>query len=131
MSETQSLRRTSDALLASLSELEELEQKKRSLPVGSKAQLRVSQQVETLARKVLREAGTQTELVESIAESEEGPAQNATAPREPHLILAEWRAAERTLEAEEPGTPAWEKARAEVDQLRTEYGRAFRRKDER
>jgi chemotaxis regulatin CheY-phosphate phosphatase CheZ len=129
MSETQSLRRTSDALLSSLSELEELEQKKRSLPAGSKAQLRVSRQVETLARKVLREAGTQTELVESIAESEE--AQSATAPREPHLILAEWRAAERTLEAEEPGTPAWENARAEVDQLRTEYGRAFRRKDER
>ena len=67
MSEAQSLRRTSDALLVSLSELEELEQKKRSLPMGSKAQLRVSEQVETLARKVLREAGTQTELVELIS----------------------------------------------------------------
>jgi hypothetical protein len=45
--------------------------------------------------------------------------------REPHVILAEWREAERCMEREQSGTPAWETARADVDRLRQEYRRAF------
>ena len=118
-------------LLAQLSELEELERTKRGLPDGSKAQLRLSRQVETLARRVLRVAGEQTEIVETIAEMSDATTGGQTSvPRESHLILADWRAAERALEAETPGTPGWESARADVERLRAEYRRAFRIRDD-
>jgi hypothetical protein len=129
MAESEELERTSDVLLAQLSELEELERTKRDLPDGSKAQLRLTRQVEALARKVLRTAGDQTELVETISEiGADGVGASAT-HREPHLILAEWRAAERALEQESPGKAGWETARADVERLRAEYRRAFRTRD--
>jgi hypothetical protein len=131
MPESEELERTSDVLLMQLSELEELERTKRDLPDGSKAQLRLSRQVESLARKVLRTAGDQTELVETISDVAEATTGESPMPREPHLILAEWRSAERTLEHETPGTPGWEAARSEVERLRAEYRRAFRARDER
>lgn len=126
MSEGQAIRHTSDAMLAHLSELEELERTKRDLAPGSKDQLRITRRVESLARKVLHFAGQQTELVESVSSvtDAEAPAAEST-PRETHLILAEWRDAERALEREVPGTPGWEAARAVVDRLRGEYRRAF------
>jgi hypothetical protein len=125
MPQSEELERTSDVLLAQLEELEELEKSKRDVPDGSKAQLRLSRQVESLARKVLRTAGDQTELVETIAEMADVPGGGGTS-REPHLILAEWRAAERAMEQETPGTTGWEAARTEVERLRNEYRRAFR-----
>jgi hypothetical protein len=121
--DAQAIRHTSDALLAQLSKLEELERTKRELEPGSLAQLRLSRRVETLARKVLNTAGQQTDIVESIAEIQDGMDPPLT--REPHLILAEWRAAERSVEHETSGTPAWQTARADVDRLRQEYRRAF------
>jgi hypothetical protein len=130
MPESEELERTSDVLLAQLQELEDLEKTKRDLPDGSKAQLRLTRQVEALARKVLRTAGDQTEIVETISEIAEAPGE-ARVPREPHLILAEWRAAERALEQETPGTTSWEAARADVERLRGEYRRAFRARGER
>jgi hypothetical protein len=130
MPQSEELERTSDVLLAQLEELEELEKSKRDVPDGSKAQLRLSRQVESLARKVLRTAGDQTELVETIAEMADDPGGVGVA-REPHLILAEWRAAERAMEQETPGTAGWEAARTDVERLRNEYRRAFRARGER
>jgi hypothetical protein len=130
MPESEELERTSDVLLAQLQELEDLEKTKRDLPDGSKAQLRLTRQVEALARKVLRTAGDQTEIVETISEMADTPG-GPQAAREPHLILAEWRAAERALEQESPGTTGWEAARADVERLRSEYRRAFRARGER
>jgi hypothetical protein len=131
MPDGQQLQRTSDVLLAQLSELEDLEQQKRSLPDGSKAQLRLSRQVESLARKVLRVAGEQTEIVETIAEMSDAATGSQSLPRESHLILADWRAAERALDEQTPGTPGWESARTDVERLRAEYQRAFRIKGDR
>ena len=50
---------------------------------------------------------------------------------QPRLLLAEWRQAERAMEAETPGTTAWEAARAAVDRLRSEYRRAFTERGQR
>ncbi|HSL77345.1 MAG TPA: hypothetical protein VK867_10380 [Candidatus Limnocylindrales bacterium] len=123
MADPQALRHTSDALLAQLSELEELERTKRALQPGSRAQVRLSRRVESLARKVLSIAGQQTDLVETIAEMADETSGHQT--REPHVILSEWRVAERAMEAEKPGSSAWQSARADVDRLRAEYRRAF------
>jgi hypothetical protein len=46
-------------------------------------------------------------------------------PREIHLILADWRDAERVLNEQAPGTASWESARADVERLREEYARAY------
>jgi hypothetical protein len=123
VADAQAIRHTSDALLAQLSQLEELERTKRELEPGSPAQLRLTRRVESLARKVLNTAGQQTDLVEAIAEMQDGT--DSLLTREPHVILAEWREAERSMEREQSGTPAWETARADVDRLRQEYRRAF------
>ncbi|HEX7347870.1 MAG TPA: hypothetical protein VF253_13860 [Candidatus Limnocylindrales bacterium] len=123
MADPQALRHTADALLAQLSELEELERTKVALEPGSRAQVRLSRRVESLAKKVLNIAGQQTDLVETIAEMTDETGGHLT--REPHVILAEWRVAERTMEGEPPGSPSWEAARADVDRLRGEYRRAF------
>ena len=108
MADAQAIRHTSDALLAQLSQLEELERTKRELEPGSAAQVRLTRRVELLARKVLNTAGQQTDIVEAIAEMTDGASQLLT--REPHVILAEWRDAERALEREASGTDAWETA---------------------
>jgi hypothetical protein len=126
MPESEELERASDVLLAQLSELEDLEKTKRDMPDGSKAQLRLSRQVESLARKVLRTAGDQTEIVESLTGASAEPTGEPQKSREPHVILAEWRAAERVLEGAAPGTTGWEAARADVERFRAEYRRAFR-----
>lgn len=123
MADPQAIRHTSDALLTQLSELEELERTKRALEPGSRAQIRMSRRVEALARKVLNIAGQQTDLVEAMAEQPDTASGRST--REPHVILAEWRQAERDMESERPGTGSWEAARAAVDRLRSEYRRAF------
>lgn len=123
MGDAQTLRHTSDALLEQLSQLEELERTKRELEPGSPAQVRLARRVESLARKVLSTAGQQTDVVEALAETTEGTSPVAT--REPHIVLAEWREAERSMERERPGTQGWEKARTDVERLRQEYRRAF------
>ena len=128
MPDTEALRHTSDALLDQLSELEDLERTKRELEPGSAAQLRISRRVEALARKVLNTAGQQTDIVEGIAES---TVESERTSREPAVILADWREAERAMEAEVPGTHAWEAARAAVDRLRSEYRRAFTERGQR
>jgi hypothetical protein len=129
VADPQALRHTSDALLAQLSELEELERTKVALEPGSRAQVRLSRRVESLARKVLNIAGQQTDLVETIAEMADKRSGHLT--REPHVILAEWRMAERAMEGETAGSPAWDAARADVDRLRSEYRRAFTERGQR
>ncbi len=116
-------------MLDQLSQLEELERTKRELEPGSPAQLRLTRRVEALARKVLNTAGQQTDLVEAAAEGKDGTGPLQT--REPHVILAEWRDAERSMEREPSGTPAWETARADADRLRQEYRRAFTERGQR
>lgn len=129
VADPRALRHTADALLAQLSELEELERTKVALQPGSRAQVRLSRRVESLARKVLNIAGQQTDIVETIADMADETSGHLT--REPHVILAEWRVAERAMGGEPPGSATWERARADVDRLRAEYRRAFTERGQR
>ena len=129
MTESEELERTSDVLLGQLAELEELERTKRDLPDGSQAQVRSSRQVESLARKVLRTAGDQTELVETISRRW---------PTRPRPRTSRRRRASRTRSSptgvrpsarwsrRRRAPPGGRRLRAEVERLRAEYRRAFR-----
>jgi hypothetical protein len=122
----QELRLASDNFLTRIERLHALEELKRELPPSETAD--VAREVESLTREILRWATRQTELAEDIADRPypaTGPIAT-TPPRALAVVLADWRAAERALAAEQPTTAAWESARADVDRLRDEYARAYR-----
>jgi hypothetical protein len=122
----QELRRASDTLLVRLARLRELELQKRDLAPGSAEQLRVTREVEGLAKEVFGAAGRETVLAEQVAVTRKTNLRpiSLIPPRDIPMILAEWRDAERLLAAEVPGTVEWETARADVERLRDEYRRA-------
>lgn len=121
----QMLRTTSDGFLARVDRLQSLEQQKRELPPAETAEM--AREIEMLTREILEWAQQQTTLAQEVAASEgpAGPPIAVTPPRDLHLVLEEWRAAERALTGTEPGTAAYESARADVDRLRDEYARAY------
>ena len=120
----QDLRVTSDSFLARVERLQALEEQKRELPPAESAHL--AREVEELTREVLEWAERQTELAQKAAETSTERRPIAVVPPRPlHPVLAEWRAAERRLAEETPGTAAFESARADVDRLRDEYARAY------
>ena len=120
------LRLASDNFLTRIERLHALEEQKRELPASAMADM--AHEVETLTREVLEWAARQTDLAEMAAALDEGDARPIAIvpPRGLSVILAEWRAAERALQAEEPGTAAYESGRADVDRLRDEYARAYK-----
>lgn len=120
----QDLRLASDNFLTRVERLHALEVQKRELPAEETAE--IAQEVEALSREVLEWAVRQSELAEEVAAST-GVAQPiwTTPPRALHVVLDEWRAAERALANQQPSTAAWESARADVDRLRDEYARAY------
>ena len=120
------LRLASDNFLTRIGRLHALEEQKRELPAAEMADM--AREVEALTREVLEWAGRQTDLAEEAAELDEGDARPIAIvpPRSLSVILEEWRAAERALQAEEPGTAAYESSRADVDRLRDEYARAYK-----
>jgi hypothetical protein len=121
----QELRLTSDNFLTRVERLQALEEQKRELPPSEAADL--AREVEALTREVLDWAERQTALAEDAAASgrDDGQPIAIVPPRPLREVLNEWRAAERTLETEAPGTAAYESARADVDRLRDEYARAY------
>lgn len=122
----QELRLASDNFLSRIERLQALEQLKRELPPIQTAE--VAREVETLTREILAWARRQTELAAAVAAEvpdNDGQPIATTPPRALSVVLAEWRAAERALEREQPATAAWESARADVDRLRSEYARAY------
>jgi hypothetical protein len=126
------LRATSDALLVALDELRELEGQKRKLGPGTPEFAELAKQIETLAEELLRNSETEERLAQrSVELVEDGrgdvaaqPIEAMAAPRDVHLILGEWRDAERRLAAETPGSQAWEQATVDAERLRAEYRRA-------
>jgi hypothetical protein len=88
----------------------------------------IADEVETLTREILDWAVRQAELARAAAATD--PNENRPIaiipPRRLAIVLSEWRASERALEAQEPGTAAWESARADVNRLREEYARSSR-----
>lgn len=128
MSETGSaLRATSDRLLADIEALEVLEQRKRELTPGDPQLLDLASAVEDIARRVLGSSVRQRELSavahEVAATDPHAPEATpiAETPREIHLILADWRNAERRARELPDGSPEAQAAQAEVDQFRDEY----------
>ena len=128
MSETGSaLRATSDALLADLEALEELERMKRGLEPDDPQLVDTARKVETLARRLLGQSVRQRELTTVINDMAQSghpatPQQTIDAtPREIHQILADWRNAERRGRDAAPGSPEAEAVNAEIDGYREEY----------
>jgi hypothetical protein len=119
------LRLTSDNFLARVERLQALEEQKRQLPPPETAEM--AREVEKLTREVLEWAQRQSHLADQAAarEGADGPPIAIVPPRDLHLVLGEWREAERRLASEQPGTAGFESARADVDRLRDEYARAY------
>ena len=132
MSIEPNLHEVSDALLANLDRLRALELEKRSLPVGSPRLVELATEIEALAVLVLGSTDTQVDLAkEAVREARAGELDpNATieemsaAPRELHVVLSEWRDAERRLAEVSPDSPEALRLRGDIELLRAEYGRA-------
>jgi hypothetical protein len=127
------LRETSDLMLAKLAHLAELEGRKRQLEPGSDEFVEMAREVEALALELLGTTQAQTQLAgETKRLADAGAADRPTTPiaeveptRDPTLILAEWREAERQLGELEPGSPLIEQLRSQIEGFRAEYRRAF------
>jgi hypothetical protein len=127
------LRQTSDRLLDELMHLAELESAKRDATPGTPEFVELSRRVEALAAEVLGWSQQQTELATATQVlREHGSPDAPTTPiaetppiREPHVVLGEWREAERRLASTAPGSADAERARADAERLRDEYRRSF------
>lgn len=125
------LHATSDALLASLDRLRELELEKRQTPLESPRLVELSEEIERLAKSVLTASDVQTDLAR-LAHSmvEEGQLagtesiESMAETRDVHTVLAEWRDTERALAESEAGSPAATQLRGRIETLRAEYRRA-------
>jgi hypothetical protein len=131
------LRAASDALMRDLTELQALEQEKRQTEPDNPRLVRLAEEIEALAVRVMGSSMRQRERAEAIVGvgGSSAPDQSiAETPREIHVILAEWRDTERQLSEATPGTPEVDIAERRIDMLRREYRRAHdaarRRSDE-
>lgn len=124
------LRQASDALLANLDRLRELEEEKRHVPLDSERLVALAEEIELLASTVLRTTDRQTDLAKLTAAEARPTTDPAatidnTAPsRDVHAVLAEWRDAERRLADLPADSTEAAIARAEIAALREEYRRA-------
>lgn len=123
------LRTASDRLMVTLDELVELETAKRSMPPGSDEFVDLAKRIEGLAQAALMHTQRQADLAEDTraatgTTAEAGHTIEETPPRAMEAVLSEWRAAERQLQAAEPGSPGATLATADVRCLRDEYRRA-------
>ena len=128
MSETGSaLRTTSDALLADLAALEELEREKRGLEPDDPQLVVKARKVEAIARRLLGASVKQRELTAvandmASAGHPDAPRSAIEAtPREIHQILADWRDAERRARDAADGSSEAATAQADIDRFREEY----------
>ena len=104
------LRSTSDTLLATLEQLEQLETEKRTLPPDSDRFQKLAREIERLAAVIFAESHDQQQLgVRSKRLSQQqgvelDPIDEMTPARDVSVILGEWRAAERALADADPDT---------------------------
>lgn len=132
MTETgHALRATSDALLRDLDTLSSLEEEKRSVLPGDPRLVDLASQIESIASRLLKTSTHERELTETIQGQRE--AGSPAAPDTPieetsrsiSAVLAEWRDAERRLDAAPTGSAARREAELLIDRLRHEYRRAY------
>jgi hypothetical protein len=122
----------SDAMLANLDRLRTLELEKRNLPVGSPRLVDLALEIDELAVAVLGTSDTQVDLAkEAVREARAGVIdpkatieEMAAAPRELHVVLEDWRNAERRLAGLASDSPEALPLRADIELLREEYRRA-------
>lgn len=122
------LRETSDTLMARLDRLYELESRKRELQPDRPEFVRLAREIEDLSRALLYTSGVEVELAEALhADVKAGDADadvsiRDTPPKRDAVgVLAEWRAAERRLQAAPAGSADESEAREQVERLRAEY----------
>jgi hypothetical protein len=124
------LRATSDALVRDLERLASIEREKRELTPDDPRIVELASEVETIALRVLGKSVRQRELTEDARDELQSGDPNASrssiaaTPREIHVILAEWRDAERRASEARPGSPDARAAESDIDRLREEYRRA-------
>ncbi len=124
------LRATSDALMRDLADLTELEEEKRSLQPGDPHLLALAERIEVIAARLFGATVRQRQLsttIEGLVEESnpEAPLDSIDAtPREIHVILAEWRDAERQVQEAVPGSVEAETAADRAALLRDEYRQA-------
>lgn len=125
------LRTTSDALLRDLEVLATIEDEKRDLQPGDARRVELATRIQEIASRLLATSARQTRLTEAgrseaqaDAATNPAPTINETPARSMAAILADWRAAERRLQAAEPGSAEAAEASALSDHLREEYRRA-------
>jgi hypothetical protein len=125
------LRVASDRLLATLDQLESLENEKRTLKPGSARFQTLAKEIERLASQVFAQTHAQEQLgvhariVERRSGIELPPIEESTQARELPVVLAEWRDAERRLSLAVPDTAEYASAKADIARLRTEYHAAY------
>jgi hypothetical protein len=125
------LRETSDALLRDLDVLAALEEEKREIEPGDPRLVELAGRIEEIAKRILTGSVREHQLTQvANAQVESGADSAPTATieetrRSVSAILAEWREAERRLIAAEPGSAEAAEAGALVEQLRSEYARAY------
>jgi len=122
------LRQTSDAFIARLERLHELETRKRELPVGQPEFVRLAREIEDLSRALLYVGSRQADLAEEVhADVKRGdavvdqPIIEIPPRRDAPTVLSEWRDAERRLAAAHTGSSEEQEARTEIERLRAEY----------
>ncbi len=131
METSQALRQTSDALLRDLEVLTTIEEEKRSLTPGDPRLVELAGRIQEIAERILSGTVRQHQLSQVVnVQVEQNAAGAPTAPIEATArpltaVLAEWRDAERRLEAAEPDSADAAEARALSDALREEYRRAY------
>ncbi len=121
------LRAASDSLLRDLTELQALEQEKRQTEPDNPRLVRLAEEIEALAVRVMGSSMRQRERAEAIVGvgGSDAPDQSiAETPREIHVILAEWRDTERQLSDAVPGSAEADIAAQRIRMLRWEYRRA-------
>ena len=134
MSQTaKALRATSDALLHDLERLFEIENEKRALSPDDPRLVPMSEEVAELAARLLDKSEMQKALslrTEELVQRDHPDAPTdpiEATPREIHVILAEWRDAERAAARLAPDSPEAHEAAARIERLRGEYRDAHRR----
>lgn len=126
----QDLRYTSDEMLRALERLRELESRKRKVKPGTERFRKLAEEVEALAGSIFAQTSEQQRLAAESVELTEArvidapPIDEMGPVRELHIILNEWRDAERRLAAAQPGSEDAADAEADAERLRQEYRRA-------
>jgi hypothetical protein len=124
------LREASDALLRDLEALSELEEVKRRIEPGDPRLIELAGTIEAMAERVLASSARQRELTieaNDLVDLNLPEAPNRTieeTPRAIAAILADWRDAERQVQAATPGSAEAIAAERAVDRFKAEYRKA-------